>query len=476
MKKIIAMVLSVMLLCAAIGVTAEGADKPQFATFGDAFAAAGENPVYGGSDEYMTVIVEQDGKYIRVVTELDEKAQALDEAALESDDIDTAYAEFEAYVKTLPVSYTEEFTVQPKEQAELDGLAGKTIAELEEAGFEYTASGTGSSEDEIVFTMAGGVFAYDFVVDTDLADYEKRLESESFDDLKVKSGSFAGLSIFATELNYHADGTVEPNDEDELDAMLLELGDLIDQLDIDDGEEEEDNKDADADDGDEDESEEEFAFLTVIGGNGDYSVESEDGLSGTAVSSGHKEDNSTAVIAQTEAAKDEEGLPPYAYTGDDPIVGAIAEALASEEYAELYRTEPDSVAIPCPIIIKTEQIDEDHVKVYGNFWLMNYVLEGQTLKCISGGEAAGIIELEQEDDEWNIADMEQAGDGEDYAKDIETYANGDADLLAKYRESADMGAEATAAVRTKFIREYVEAYELDVTAYQDEGRDPVPLK
>ena len=131
MKKIIAMVLSVMLLCAAIGVTAEGADKPQFATFGDAFAAAGENPLYGGSDEKMAVIVEQDGKYIRVVTELDEKAQALDEAALESDDIDTAYAEFEAYVKTLPVSYTEEFTVQPKEQAELDGLAGKTIAELE---------------------------------------------------------------------------------------------------------------------------------------------------------------------------------------------------------------------------------------------------------------------------------------------------------------------------------------------------------
>ena len=71
MKKIIAVILALALLCTVCGTLAE---EPQFATFGDAVAAAGEEPVSGGTDEYMTVIVEKDGKFFRVVTMLDDEA------------------------------------------------------------------------------------------------------------------------------------------------------------------------------------------------------------------------------------------------------------------------------------------------------------------------------------------------------------------------------------------------------------------
>ena len=58
---------------------------------------------------------------------------------------------------------------------------------------------------------------------------------------------------------------------------------------------------------------------------------------------------------ETGAVTNEPGLPAYAYSGDDPIEGAIADYLAGNERAKEYLTEPGYVTIPCPIIHKTER-------------------------------------------------------------------------------------------------------------------------
>lgn len=170
------------------------------------------------------------------------------------------------------------------------------------------------------------------------------------------------------------------------------------------------------------------------------------------------------------------GLPAYSYTGDDPIAGAIANMLAGDARAAMYKTEEGYVTIPCPIIHRTVLIDQTHTKVYGSFWILNYVKRGQILHNISGGEYPGVITLEKVNDQWQVTDMEEAGDGEDYTADIERFANGDTELANKYFEAANLGAPEQAAIRTQYIREYVEANNLDVTAYQDYGWDPVALK
>ena len=92
------------------------------------------------------------------------------------------------------------------------------------------------------------------------------------------------------------------------------------------------------------------------------------------------------------------------------------------------------MTIPCPILLKTEMTDETHAKVYGSFWVLNYVRRGEVLHCISGGEFPGIALLEKTGDEWRVTDMETAGDGEDYAADIGRFANGDAELEEKIEE------------------------------------------
>ena len=181
-----------------------------------------------------------------------------------------------------------------------------------------------------------------------------------------------------------------------------------------------------------------------------------------------------AVLAAAAFAEGEH-LPAYSYTGEDPVEGAIAEFLATDERVEMYLTEPGFVSIPCPMLYKTEMTDDTHAKVYGTFWILNYVKKGDVLENISGGEYPAIITLEKTDDEWKVTSMEEAGDGEDYVADIQRFANGDAELEQKYYAASDMLAEPSLSARTRFIKQYVATSGLDITAYKDEGWDPVPL-
>ena len=208
MKKTIALMLALLMLCTASVALAEedGKLEPLFATVGDALAAAGENPIAGGEEGYYAVITEQDGKYYRSVAELDEKAQALEQAIWEADidHIEEAFAARDEYLKTLPIAYSEMFTVEPMTEAEMDDLVGKTIGELREAGYEDRESGTDGGENEemvIAYVLQIGFFEYRCVVDADFEACFKR---------------------------YHADGTIEePEDPfaglDELTAEIMDM-------------------------------------------------------------------------------------------------------------------------------------------------------------------------------------------------------------------------------------------------------------
>ena len=183
-----------------------------------------------------------------------------------------------------------------------------------------------------------------------------------------------------------------------------------------------------------------------------------------------------AALLLMTAAGAEAGLPAYTYTGSDPIEGAIANALASGGRAEQFLTEPGCVTIPCPIIHQTEMTDDTHAKVYGTFWILNYVQKGEILESISGGEIPAIILLEKVQGEWQIESMEEADIGDDYYLDIQRFAHGDEALEDRYHAASDLDAPENREIRTRLIRDYVDANHLAVTAYQDYGWDPVELR
>ena len=199
-------IIALCMLCVSLGALAS--EAPSFDTFGDAVKAAGEDAVVAGSSDYTAVIVQKDGEVYRVVTFHDDKARQMDEAVFEAEDFEAARNAFYDYVYSLPVDRVEKFTAKPKDQAELDALAGKTIAELEQMGFITSSYGSGG-EDVIEFDMSDGLYEYTFVVDADYDTFERKNESDEPGTLVVVSGRYARISNMALNLYYHADGTVD---------------------------------------------------------------------------------------------------------------------------------------------------------------------------------------------------------------------------------------------------------------------------
>ena len=245
MKKILALVLAVMMLgtaCCALAEEAQGA--PMYATYGDALdaarkAAGEEGNVVAGSynGDYAAVVTEEDGKYFRHVAYYDKKLTEMEDARkelnYEADDYwekwEAASAGIDEYMRTLPIAYSEEFTAEPMTQEELDALAGKTISELVDAGWE--SEGSGGGDDGIIYTMRSGVFEYDFTVDADFDAYEKALEDGSDGAFVVTGGKFGGITYAAYDKRVHTDGTVEEEQPvDFMDAMPPEAAAVMEAI------------------------------------------------------------------------------------------------------------------------------------------------------------------------------------------------------------------------------------------------------
>ena len=166
-------------------------------------------------------------------------------------------------------------------------------------------------------------------------------------------------------------------------------------------------------------------------------------------------------------------LPPYTYTGSDPVEEAAA--VYSLGMRERFQPEEDVVTIPAPVILKTVESEDGHVTVYANLWIFNYKLDGTVLECVSGGEAAGILKLAKADSGYTVESWEEAGDGDEYSKDIERFSAGDTALRDAYNATTDMMEDPAEGIRTRFIQDYVTANALPVDAYKDYGWDPVAL-
>ncbi len=170
----------------------------------------------------------------------------------------------------------------------------------------------------------------------------------------------------------------------------------------------------------------------------------------------------------------QDSLPAYTYSGDDPILAAIAN-YSAENSSQYWDHDIECVAIPAPVILKTVMIDDTHADVYGNFWCMKYTQEGKTLVCVSGGEAPGIMHLELVDQVWTVASVETAGDGDYYAADIKRFCNGDKQLEKAYFNTTDAQQDPLKSVRAQFIREYVEVNQLQIDSFQDPYWDAILL-
>ena len=163
-------------------------------------------------------------------------------------------------------------------------------------------------------------------------------------------------------------------------------------------------------------------------------------------------------------------LPEYVYCGDDPIENAITNYVLANNYHYEMKA---SVAIPafCIFMSEVDENDADMIKVYGNYWLFTYDRIDNTLECMSGGEAPGVMYVKKNGNEYVVDHFEQVRDGSYHTDDIKAICNGNKSLEDQFFGSSD----AMTTSRTYTIKKYVEMFDLDIDSYHDYGWDPVML-
>ncbi len=240
------------------------------------------------------------------------------------------------------------------------------------------------------------------------------------------------------------------------------------------------------------------AMITIVGcgGNTDAPAEDASGADNSEVVSASEDVPVNEDAAEEETAVEEETETPVEETEETAVEEETAEAAEeSSEISELPAYEyPDKgstsygickylveevskdydeakVCIPYFIEIATDNSNPDDILIYGDYWIDNYNLEGDTLVTESGGNYPGLMHLKKTDDGYEVTAFDVVEDGEDgMASAKEIFG----DYYDKYLETME-DSESRDNTRVEFMSEYVLANELPITQYQDYGWDPVPL-
>ncbi|WP_155242787.1 hypothetical protein [Butyrivibrio fibrisolvens] len=161
-------------------------------------------------------------------------------------------------------------------------------------------------------------------------------------------------------------------------------------------------------------------------------------------------------------------VPAYEYPGPELFYTVLYDYMIDElskDYSDY------DVCIPCPVIISEDESDKDDIKVYGNFWIFNYNLNGDVLECTSGGSYPGCIHLKSTDEGYEVISMDIVEDGTDFDESAKKIFGDLYDTFTKDGEDENVREE----LRAQIIANYVAANGLNITSYQDYGWDPVAL-
>ena len=133
---------------------------------------------------------------------------------------------------------------------------------------------------------------------------------------------------------------------------------------------------------------------------------------------------------------------------------------------------PGEVCIPCYTVVAINDSDTDYTRVWGDWWVFNYNIVGDTLKCVSGGNHSGLMYLKQNNThEWVVSSFDQVEDGSRNLPSAKRIFGEYYDAFHKVNSNQ----EQRDIIRLKQVAYYVQEHNLPVTMLQDSGWPAVAL-
>lgn len=100
---------------------------------------------------------------------------------------------------------------------------------------------------------------------------------------------------------------------------------------------------------------------------------------------------------QTEVALDEQTCMTAI---EDYLVNTIGSNYAAAE-----------ICIPYSFVVNTDETNADDILVWGDFWVLNYNLSGDTLKTVSGGNHPGLMHVKKNNNGYEVTSFDAVVDG-----------------------------------------------------------------
>ena len=133
---------------------------------------------------------------------------------------------------------------------------------------------------------------------------------------------------------------------------------------------------------------------------------------------------------------------------------------------------PGEVCIPSYTVVAINDNDTDYTRVWGDWWVFNYNIVGDTLKCVSGGSHPGLMYLKQNDThKWIVTSFDQVEDGSRYLPSAKRIFGEYYDTFHKVNSDQHH----RDSVRLTQVAYYVQQHNLPVTMLQDYGWPSVEL-
>jgi len=127
---------------------------------------------------------------------------------------------------------------------------------------------------------------------------------------------------------------------------------------------------------------------------------------------------------------------------------------------------PGSVCIPSVEVIGTNEENPDSVVVWGDFWVFNYNLVGDTLKTVSGGDHPGkMCVVKGKDGKFHVTTFEQVEDGHG---NLESAKRIFGDLYEKFH-AFNSNEEKREEARVRDLVYFLKVNKLPYKHYQDYG-------
>lgn len=154
----------------------------------------------------------------------------------------------------------------------------------------------------------------------------------------------------------------------------------------------------------------------------------------------------------------------FVYTDDEKYLKEVTEAMLIE-FAPLFDQE-NNVEIPTPYIVKIDDEDIKDIKIYGDFYIYGYNMNGMIFDCVNGGSFPGCIHLRSDFGKISYVFSEIAEDGANNDESLLKICGGDESLKKDIdNERYDDGDN----LRIRYVKMYAKENNLLLSGIKDYG-------